>query len=426
MIPAFHLDVNTLLASETLISVMFALVLFIMARRFGEAHGALRLGQAFIASAIGTFFFLLSHGLPLVVSVMVVNSLLMFANLLFYAGVDEILQVKPKLHYPAIVAVLSAFPVFWFTVVDNQVGMRIAVLSLADCLMQVWLAIDLFRCRDRGPVIYFLGATVMVAMIGDVLRAAAIGFAASAVPFLHHPVAQAVYMLTGLLASCALGLLSLMLVTSGIMDAIENSARRDPLTNVLNRRGIEDLLKTELDRAKRLGTNLCVALTDIDNFKTINDTWGHPMGDRIICDIADSICSNLRSYDACGRIGGDEFMMVLPSAEAEKAQQICERILQNVAALPPRQNVGVAPTISVGVTEYDSSDSIESLVARADRALYAAKREGRNRVRTNMPQFRVPKREAPVVDPGQKPSRKRPKLVPPAAREKTPWRVRAS
>lgn len=380
MMPRFHLDISTLLASETLICVMFALVLYVVSRHVADSPGPKRLAQAFVASGFGTFFFLMGSGLPLTISVMVANLALMLANLLFYDGVDHLLHIKPRLQYPALVAVITLFPLFWFTAFNNNLAARVIVLALADCLMQVWLFIDLVRCARKAMTVYLLAISVGLSMTTDILRAIATTLGGTEKIFQNHGFAQAAYMVTGVLAACGLGIFSLMLVAEEIMKGMERSARSDALTGALNRRGIEEVLKSELDRASRANSPLTVALIDIDDFKSVNDTWGHPFGDMILRDVASCITSNLRSYDTCGRIGGDEFMVILPGSSAAASAQICERILHQVAGLPPRRKGALAPTVSLGFTEYDPSDTPESIVARADRALYDAKREGRNRV----------------------------------------------
>lgn len=378
MMPSIHLDPGTLLTSETVISVMFALVLFIFGYRFRDVLGARRLGQAFLVSGIGTLLFLLSGLMPPTVNVLLANSALMLANLLFYDGVDELLRTKPKLLYPAAIALLSLFPLFWFTAIDNRLDLRIVLLSTTDCLMQVWLFIDLMRCSRKGLPVYLLSMSVLLSMVADLLRAAGTAAGGSAGSLLQHHSVQAGYMVTGVLAACGLGIFSLLLVTGTIVEGVENNARRDPLTGALNRRGIEELLKSEVDRAKRSDAPLVLALLDIDEFKVINDTGGHPLGDIILRDIASSISSSLRSYDACGRIGGDEFMVLLPGSHADGAAQICMRIMDHVATMPQHPQLKKAPTISLGFTELHDSDTVETLVARADKALYRAKGEGRN------------------------------------------------
>ena len=403
MMLTFHLDADTLLASESFICAMFAMVLFVLARRFGDMRGSMRLAQAFMASGFGTFFFLTVRMMPLAVNVLVANSALMLANLLFYDGIDALLHTRPRLRYPAAIAILTLIPLAWFSAVDNRLEVRIVLLAAADCLMQIWLFTDLIRCSRKGLAVYLLAMSVLLSMTTDVLRGLAIALNVSPASFLQSGSVQAAYMVTGVLAACGLGIFSLILVVAEVMNGMERSALRDPLTGALNRRGIEDLLKGELDRTRRAGTPLALALLDIDNFKSINDTWGHPVGDIILCDVVGCITASLRSYDSCGRIGGDEFLILLPGSSAAAAATICNRILQHVAALRPRKDVEISPTVSMGFTEYVSSDTPESIIARADRALYVAKREGRNRVSKEIVFAPGMRKEKPAPVPGASP-----------------------
>lgn len=360
---------------------MFALVLFVLAQRFA-LRGAMRLAQAFLASGFGTFVLFLRGGtMPVLVNVLLANGALFLANVLFYDGVDKLLHTKPRLMYPIAIAVLALLPLTWYTAVDDRMDVRIVLLSITDCLMQVWLLIDLARCARKGLAVYLLGMSVLLSMVADIFRCASITLASS---FLQeYGFVQSVYMVTGILAACGLGIFSLVLVTSEIMDSIERSARRDPLTGALNRRGIEEVLRGELDRSKRGHTPLCLALIDIDRFKMINDTAGHAAGDEVLCKVAECIAATLRSYDSCGRLGGDEFLILLPGTNITTAAQICGRMLYQASTLAPHPAIGITPTISVGFTEYDNSDSPESIVARADRALYEAKHAGRNRAHSD-------------------------------------------
>jgi diguanylate cyclase (GGDEF)-like protein len=161
---------------------------------------------------------------------------------------------------------------------------------------------------------------------------------------------------------------------------IEELAELDELTGAYNRRCIMRTLDDEIAYAERHGTPLAVALIDLDWFKRINDTFGHPTGDEVLRTFAISIYANLRSVDKFGRYGGEEFLLVLPGTETDGAVQILERLGEIVAqldwsALAP----GMVVTISAGVSALAPGEAPDSLLSRADRALYAAKAQGRNR-----------------------------------------------
>ncbi len=159
---------------------------------------------------------------------------------------------------------------------------------------------------------------------------------------------------------------------------LERLAVTDSLTQLANRRKTEQLIDAEIRRAARYDMPFSVILLDIDHFKRINDTFGHPAGDQVLIQLAQTLRENLRQSDAAGRWGGEEFLIVCPFAEADGARQLAEKIRRSIAAtdLPKVQPV----TASLGLTQYRRGDDAKALLARADQALYAAKGQGRNRV----------------------------------------------
>jgi diguanylate cyclase (GGDEF)-like protein/PAS domain S-box-containing protein len=163
---------------------------------------------------------------------------------------------------------------------------------------------------------------------------------------------------------------------------LEALAFADPLTKLANRRYFGQTLERELGRARRYGLPLSLAILDIDRFKFVNDTWGHPVGDRILIAVARSILHSVRNYDFVARVGGEEFTVLLPGASLTEGKQVVERIRADVHArahaIVDMQTIMV--TCSAGLTALAELDDKETIVMRADQALYAAKSEGRNRV----------------------------------------------
>jgi diguanylate cyclase (GGDEF)-like protein len=149
------------------------------------------------------------------------------------------------------------------------------------------------------------------------------------------------------------------------------SARTDDLTGLPNRRAWEEQLPRELARAARESTPVCVAMLDLDRFKRFNDDRGHQAGDRLLKQSAASWAAQLRTTDTLARYGGEEFSLVLPGCTITDAELLVERLR---AAMPEEQ------TVSAGVAAWDGKESAETLVGRADRALYAAKKGGRDRL----------------------------------------------
>ncbi len=172
---------------------------------------------------------------------------------------------------------------------------------------------------------------------------------------------------------------------SGQRDAAEearNAAVCDHLTGIGNRRAFFDAAETEMRRWRRLPRPLSILMIDADNFKKVNDTHGHPVGDEVLRHIARLMSATFRQVDVVARVGGEEFAVLLPSADAASAQRVAERLRAALDEQPAPTGAGpVRCTASIGIATMDESIlTVDALVKRADEALYAAKNSGRNRV----------------------------------------------
>ncbi|MCB1887912.1 MAG: GGDEF domain-containing protein [Rhodocyclaceae bacterium] len=167
-------------------------------------------------------------------------------------------------------------------------------------------------------------------------------------------------------------------------EELQHLATRDALTGVLNRRGILDQLDGQFSRSLRDKGAIALILIDVDHFKDVNDRYGHAVGDSVLKEIAWRIDHDLRQYNHLGRIGGEEFLVVLGDADSSHGPAIAERLRQVVARRPVScEGTEIPITISAGVVEAPNPEAIgdyETLVAIADQALYEAKNAGRNRV----------------------------------------------
>lgn len=160
---------------------------------------------------------------------------------------------------------------------------------------------------------------------------------------------------------------------------IEELAQIDELTGTLNRRYIMKALNDEMARAQRSQTPCSVAIIDLDYFKSINDHFGHPVGDEVLRTFALSICANIRSIDKLGRYGGEEFLLILPGTAKDTAQHAVDRLRAIIADLDwSAISDGMALTLSAGVCQVRENDSADDTLARIDKALYLAKDAGRN------------------------------------------------
>jgi len=162
---------------------------------------------------------------------------------------------------------------------------------------------------------------------------------------------------------------------------IEELAELDELTGSLNRRSIMRMLEEEIARSHRLNVPCTVALIDLDFFKRINDLYGHPTGDEVLRTFAITAFANIRSVDRFGRYGGEEFLLILPDTDEASAVQMLDRLRSILAELDwSAFSSGMRVTISAGVAMLRANEISDTLLARADGALYASKARGRNRI----------------------------------------------
>lgn len=168
---------------------------------------------------------------------------------------------------------------------------------------------------------------------------------------------------------------------------LEEAARRaiaeiDPLTGVLNRRRMMRDLKREWTRMSRTGSSCCLAIVDLDHFKQINDLFGHLVGDRVLRATARFFVRRLRPYDLVYRFGGEEFLFCLPDTDLLTAEKVLDRLRTLMGRLPLTADNGksLSVTASIGIAQMAPHVALDDTLAGADRAVYAAKRAGRNRV----------------------------------------------
>lgn len=155
----------------------------------------------------------------------------------------------------------------------------------------------------------------------------------------------------------------------------------DPLTSLLNRRGLESSFNAEASRSDRHGTPLCAALLDIDDFKRINDTYGHPAGDAALTHLSGFMRASLRPNDVMARVGGEEFMILLPDSNEQAAFAALNRLLGGVSAHPVAcGNMTVSITFTASITLRGFGEAQAAIYSRLDETLLRAKNSGKNRV----------------------------------------------
>jgi len=232
------------------------------------------------------------------------------------------------------------------------------------------------RSRKDDPYIYIILVTIQ-----DQIEKLAEGITAGADDYLTKPVVPE-ELEARLLAGKRI--LDLQAELMSARDALQLQATHDPLTDLWNRKGILDILKREVSRASRNSVPLSVIMADVDDFKFINDSFGHPVGDRVLAEIAARMQDTLRSYDAVGRLGGDEFLMVLPGCDTEAALCLAERVRKKMALrhFPFPEDDVFSISISLGIASSSMGIGMDAddLIHAADSALLRAKQMGKDRI----------------------------------------------
>ena len=262
-------------------------------------------------------------------------------------------------------------------------SLRVAVASLLIGACAVAIAAELWgdsRWRTARP------AAVLLAVHGGFFLARAAANVFSAHPRLSldveigasfHPVV----IFEAMVVAVALAFLLVSAAKEQLEMQHREAALLDPLTGVANRRGFDAVVAQMLARARRDKSSAALLLLDLDHFKAVNDTWGHQVGDHVLQAVARAIEQGLRRGDVVARLGGEEFAIALAGCGADQAALLGEGVRRAVAALDIRRgDASVGLTVSVGVAALRSADTLDTLFARADAALYRAKRAGRNRV----------------------------------------------
>lgn len=232
--------------------------------------------------------------------------------------------------------------------------------------------------RSRYPY-WFAGAMGITVAIGHAVRAGVHLAQSGEMTSLLQPSALGhLFIAAGAMALPVYTLGAVMLVHDRMLGQAEHAANRDFLTGAWSRRALFEVAEAEIDRSARARRDLALVVLDVDHFKSINDRLGHAAGDAVLVDVVHCAQRAIRTGDYLGRIGGEEFAILLPETGFDAAQRIAERLrasLQQHSA-----NSAVPYTVSVGIARYRRGESLQTLMRRADAALYQAKAGGRNRV----------------------------------------------
>ena len=383
----WQFDIRTALFLGALLTLLIGLLLFAVRRQFAAAlQPSLR--WWIIATLVHPLGFLLI-GLRALVSdwwSTVLSNALIGVAFASFAIALRIFNGSPQ-RRGRLYALLAgtALLAVWYTFVDRNEALRIGTISVLYALLLGTSARSIYRRGQERSIIghvtggMFLLGTGVMAWRGVVYMFVPEAIPASA--FVATPMQVAAYAAGGLLPVVStIGFL--LMCTEFNQRELARAASLDYLTGICNRRAIEDLATRSIAAARRHGVPMASMIVDVDHFTRINDEFGHQAGDVALVETVKRIRDSLRSEDLVGRLGGEEFVAVMPSTDAASALAAAERMRSSFA--DEKMNIGereLLITVSIGVAVLDAQDQVYShLLRRADRAMYAAKTAGRNKV----------------------------------------------
>jgi diguanylate cyclase (GGDEF)-like protein len=374
------IDLRTVILMATGLSGFMGLVLVLLERSTPEAVPGLKhWARATWLALITSGLFGLRDLLPTFFSMTVANGVLLVALLVYMQGTHLYLGRTMRWRAWWVLVAVSMLGFVWYAEVNPSFrGRMIWVVGSMGLIMAAHTR--LFWQATRTSVgTRFTTATLGFMSLVFLARWAHAVLVDQGDDQLYSPSGvqmayMASYTFVLLMASVGFALLA----SERMREAFEHQATHDALTNVLNRRALLERLQQEMARCKRYKTLCAVLMLDLDHFKRVNDRHGHQVGDEVLKAFVRRVGQALRPNDLLGRLGGEEFLIVLPHTDGPSAQATAQRILRAVA-----QPDGALPvcTVSIGLAAWTPQDeSALDLMARADKAMYAAKANGRNRV----------------------------------------------
>jgi diguanylate cyclase (GGDEF)-like protein len=380
MNPTFVLDIRTIFFTHVLVNITMGLALWFSTR--GRYQYGLNYFVGFFLSQAVVQVLLFTRGfLPDIVTIVIANTLLIASYNLGYVGYCRFFsrRVNWWLVILPVLIILTTFSVY----MDNF-RIRVIILgfisssqySIQFALLQ---SIKEHAVKRSKPILLSAYGITIVLFL---LRAGYMLIYPDGIKDILDPVWVNSVTLVGTILTIILVALGVLLMLSDrLLEENRELATRDSLTHIFNRRTFNDLAKRELARAKRYDHETSLLMADIDRFKLVNDTYGHPIGDEALIHLVHILKDSLRLQDLYGRYGGEEFVILLAETPSEEAFQIAERLRERIAnSSLQTHNHTIKMTVSIGVVTASGREglSLETLINKADIAMYQAKAAGRN------------------------------------------------
>jgi diguanylate cyclase (GGDEF)-like protein len=349
-----------------------------------DLHGSRQLSWFILCALVGVLLMGLRPWTPALVSIVGANFLLFAGAVCIYLAAADILETDPHIFPWPSGILIPALPLFvWFTYGNDQVLARLVIHAIVLCAIFLTTSVLLFRKQKDPETRQPARACGWLLIFASSLQGAWVLFefqlAAPQTNFVHPDLVNVGFSYLSMVLALAtvIGLLWLALTVHRL--ALHKMAQTDSLTGLLNRRAFEEILRRELPRCERNGSQMGIMLIDLDYFKQVNDSLGHFAGDDVLRRISIVLRDGTRPSDVLARYGGEEFVVLLRGAGIDESRAAAERIrmqIANLSGLPGSVHL----TASIGVAISKLRDTVTEFLSRSDEALYQSKRTGRNLV----------------------------------------------
>ncbi|AIS57033.1 histidine kinase [Vibrio coralliilyticus] len=378
-----HLDITTLSIICVLLSLCYCIGLLLIQQLQPSVSGISTIASALLLLSVS--FFLLSFGNQIThwVSKILANSLMAFSYIILLLGVCQFRRF-PRIianigfySFPILIVGLTYFTFFMPSTNARVILMTVYVSSL--CFIAI-LANQKGKSTDITPSKFLLSLGLATQGVYNLFRFVWTLFEERIDDFMISGMAHQLAFVSTLLMIIFIGFSVTWMLTGRLVATIYDTSIKDELTQLYNRRALEELLPKEIARSSRHKQPLSVLLLDIDHFKKVNDTYGHQAGDRVLRTTGKLLILQTRKDDLSFRYGGEEFLVLLPNTDVEKAVIVAEKLreaIKRARMLPTNVD---SCTASFGVTQFNGEDDWQTAIERADQALYSAKENGRNQV----------------------------------------------
>ncbi len=379
------LDIRTMMVMLSALSVLFSALLMLAGLHDNNTRGVQHWAAGSLCIGLGLGFSYSDMGLDRISMLLSGSTLMAVAIGLQFNGIQIFKTGRCNLYIPWLLAGIVFIQSIWFVVFYPDIHARVVANSLAFAIGNAACARALF-IRIAQPLrtaYWFTGASFAVVATMFLARAVVIFLAPPDTYSLYAqtPINPATFFI-GSMAQMCMAFGFVLMLNYRLATDLQKLASTDMLTGALNRRSLEQEAVRLSARCKRTGDTLALMMIDIDHFKSVNDRFGHPVGDEVLRRLAAVAQKTIRSDDYFARYGGEEFCILLPSTLEKDAWILADRLRQTYACMAMEfGGETLRSTISIGVSDSTHTGvEFDSLIAAADQAMYRAKQQGRNRV----------------------------------------------